>query len=174
MPSRSATSRASSISRAEQQTFSLGTSSHSSLGHSLREMPTTSYPCCFRSAAATEESTPPLMATTTRSATGTFRRFDGEGVRRGREPPLPDIPRQLPHGVRGRLPQLGVPLDEPRRESVIEPEQVLRHHHLAVARRPGADPNGGNRQTRGDPLRHHLLHPLQHDRETPPLLHPHR
>src|SRR3954470_24892803 len=38
-----------------------------SCGQSFRVMPTTSYPCASNKAAAAEESTPPLMPTTTRT-----------------------------------------------------------------------------------------------------------
>src|SRR5271155_4346915 len=60
MPSCCATRRASSTSATEQQPESEGPP------QSLSVAPTTSYPCSTRRAAATEESTPPDMATSTR------------------------------------------------------------------------------------------------------------
>src|SRR4249920_1817725 len=60
MPSCAATRRASSTSATLQQPES------DSPPHSLRVTPVTSCPCSSRRAAATEESTPPLIATRTR------------------------------------------------------------------------------------------------------------
>ena len=60
IPSCWATRRASSTSATEQQPESDGPP------HSLSVAPTTSWPCSTRSAAATEESTPPDIATSTR------------------------------------------------------------------------------------------------------------
>src|SRR5215831_7035552 len=70
MPSCSATRRASSTSATEQQPES------DSPPQSLRVVPTTSWPCSTSSAAATEESTPPDMATMTRTGPVCHRRSD--------------------------------------------------------------------------------------------------
>src|SRR6266542_5189429 len=69
MPSRRATWRASSTVSGEQQLPNRAVrSSGSRHGHTRSVMPTTSWPCSTSRAAATEESTPPLIPTTTRSA----------------------------------------------------------------------------------------------------------
>src|ERR1700687_5367607 len=65
MPSREATRRASSTALSEQHPPCLADSFMSSRGHCCRVTPTTSWPCACRSAAATEESTPPDIATAT-------------------------------------------------------------------------------------------------------------
>ncbi len=62
MPSRSHTRFASRTALTEQQPFSASEDSHSCI-----VTPVTSWPCSRSSAAATEESTPPLMATKTRT-----------------------------------------------------------------------------------------------------------
>src|SRR6266540_7499150 len=68
MPSVRATFRASSADSIEQQLPKrLAGSSASRHGQTRSVTPTTSYPCSTSSAAATEESTPPLMPTTIRS-----------------------------------------------------------------------------------------------------------
>src|SRR3990170_1897121 len=66
MPSRSQAARASSVSSTEQQLRWCRGASGSSSVHSRMVTPTTSYPCSRSRAAATEESTPPDIATTTR------------------------------------------------------------------------------------------------------------
>src|SRR5580765_7558180 len=68
MPSRRATWRASSTLSGEQQLPNLAARfSGSRQGHTRRVTPITSTSCSTRSAAATDESTPPLMPTTIRS-----------------------------------------------------------------------------------------------------------
>src|SRR5712691_8130657 len=70
MPRTRATSRASPADSAEQQLPNrLAGSADSRHGHTRRVTPTTSYPCSTSRAAATEESTPPLMPTTMRCMT---------------------------------------------------------------------------------------------------------
>ena len=76
MPSCWATRRASSTSATEQQPESEGPP------HSLSVAPTTSWPRSARSAAATEESTPPDMATSTR-----IRILSGRATLNGPDPP---------------------------------------------------------------------------------------
>src|SRR5215813_2703466 len=63
MPRRAATARASSMSSGLQQ---LPQRAAPEYDHTRRVMPRTSCPCSTSSAAAADESTPPLMATTTR------------------------------------------------------------------------------------------------------------
>src|SRR5215471_11511849 len=63
MSSSAATRRASSTADREQQPPCLAVSSSSPRGHCWSVTPTTSWPCCRRSAAATLESTPPDSAT---------------------------------------------------------------------------------------------------------------
>src|SRR6478736_1230856 len=63
MPSSAATLRASSTADREQQPPCRDASPESSRGHCCSVTPTTSWPCACSSAAATDESTPPDMAT---------------------------------------------------------------------------------------------------------------
>src|SRR5579859_5969890 len=63
MSSSEATRRASSTAESEQHPPCRALSSWSSRGHCCSVMPTTSWPCAWSSAAATEESTPPDIAT---------------------------------------------------------------------------------------------------------------
>src|SRR5437879_5183359 len=63
MSSSVATRRASSTALREQHPPWRAASSESSRGHCCRVTPTTSWPCPCRSAAATDESTPPHIAT---------------------------------------------------------------------------------------------------------------
>src|SRR6267143_1002579 len=65
MPSSDATRRASSTALSEQQPPCFADSSMSSRGHCCRVTPTTSWPWACKRAAATEESTPPDIATAT-------------------------------------------------------------------------------------------------------------
>src|ERR1700759_5403571 len=51
-----------------------------SCGHSFNVMPTTSYPCSNKSAAAAEESTPPLIPTTTRVFAPVFTSHEHTGT----------------------------------------------------------------------------------------------
>src|SRR2546421_1729295 len=74
MPSRSATRRASSTAPSEQQPPCRALSSSSPRGHCCRVIPTTSWLCSRRSAAATLESTPPDRATATFIAASLLRR----------------------------------------------------------------------------------------------------
>src|SRR6266404_8828205 len=68
MPRRRATARASATVSGEQQLPNFRVdSSGSRHGHTRSVTPITSTPCSTRSAAATDESTPPLMPTTMRS-----------------------------------------------------------------------------------------------------------
>ncbi len=64
MPSLWQTARASITACGPQHLSS--TRDTQSCGHSLSVMPTTSYPCSTSNAAAADESTPPLIPTTTR------------------------------------------------------------------------------------------------------------
>src|SRR5947207_7764132 len=63
MPSSAATLRASSTADREQQPPCREASSELSRGHCCSVTPTTSWPCACSSAAATDESTPPDIAT---------------------------------------------------------------------------------------------------------------
>src|SRR5437588_5372586 len=63
MPSRVATRRASDTAESEQQPPCFSSSASSSRGHCWSVTPTTSWPAACSRAAATEESTPPDMAT---------------------------------------------------------------------------------------------------------------
>src|ERR1700681_4310437 len=63
MSSSDATRRASSTAFSEQQPAFRLFSSASPRGHCCRVMPTTSWPCACNRAAATDESTPPDIAT---------------------------------------------------------------------------------------------------------------
>src|SRR5215210_3766237 len=65
MPSWPATRRASSAASSEQQLF-LNSLTESATSWSRIHTPTTSWPCSWSIAAATEESTPPDIATSTR------------------------------------------------------------------------------------------------------------
>src|SRR5437868_10203807 len=65
MPSRVATRRASDTAESEQQPPCFSSSTSSSRGHCWSVTPTTSWPAACRRAAATEESTPPDIATAT-------------------------------------------------------------------------------------------------------------
>src|SRR4029077_21248721 len=84
MPRRRATARASSTVSGEQQLPNLRVASSGSRhGHTRSVTPITSKPCSTRSAAATEESTPPLRPTTIRSVirSSTSRRDElGEAI----------------------------------------------------------------------------------------------
>src|SRR5258708_3474355 len=63
MPSSEATRLASSTALSEQHPPCFADSSMSSRGHCCSVTPTTSWPCAWSSAAATDESTPPDIAT---------------------------------------------------------------------------------------------------------------
>src|ERR1700682_4149063 len=65
MPSSDATRRASSTALSEQHPPCFADSSMSPRGHCCSVTPTTSWPCACKSAAATDESTPPDIATAT-------------------------------------------------------------------------------------------------------------
>ena len=70
MPRRLATCRApSAVSNEQQDPKRFAGSSGSFQGQTRKVTPTTSWPCSSNRAAATDESTPPLMPTTMRSAT---------------------------------------------------------------------------------------------------------
>src|SRR6267142_6436089 len=81
MPRRSATRRASSTASLPQHEPKRDTGASPSLRpHTRMVTPTASYPASTSSAAATEESTPPLMPTTIRWAlTGSVSRTDQHG-----------------------------------------------------------------------------------------------
>src|SRR5258705_2989502 len=78
MPRRSATRRASSTASLPQHEPNRETGS-SPRPHTRMVMPTASAPASTRRAAATEESTPPLMPTTMRSLTGSVSRAEQRG-----------------------------------------------------------------------------------------------
>src|SRR5260370_7294899 len=84
MSSSEATRRASSTALSEQQPPCFADSSVSPRGHCCSVTPTTSWPWACRSAAATDESTPPDIATATLTC-ATLRC----GGRRSRRPPPP-------------------------------------------------------------------------------------
>src|SRR5574337_2147976 len=46
--------------------------------------------------------------------------------------------------------KIGVPLCKPRGEAIKEPKQIVQHQDLTVAVGPGADSDGGYRQSVGD------------------------
>src|ERR1051325_5471691 len=102
MPIWPATRRASSAASSEQQLF-LNSEAVSATSCRRIQTPTTSWPCCARSAAATDESTPPDMATRTRLTTPSapsrhpdalaerVAREDGGGAARRRKEPGDDL-----------------------------------------------------------------------------------
>src|ERR1700678_975764 len=133
MPSCWATRRASSTSATEQHPESDGPP------HSLRVAPTTSWPSSTRSAAATEESTPPDIATSTRMRPVchpdvppdlTGHDFSGAATQRG------DHPR---HDGQGAV-DVGPGGVVPQREADGPARQVVGHPHGGqhVARLEGA------------------------------------
>ena len=67
--------------------------------------------------------------------------------------------------VADRLRELGVSLDEARRVTLVEAEQVVPHEHLAVRAGAGADADRRDRQRLGHPRGDRRGHRLEHDRE---------
>src|ERR1700716_540002 len=93
MSSTCATRRASSAASSEQQPLSLLAAGPD---HSFSMIPVTSQPASFMSAAATDESTPPDMATTA------FRLIDGLRLQRPGSPlRQPSLPLTIGGGDRG-------------------------------------------------------------------------
>lgn len=76
----------------------------------------------------------------------------------------------LRHGVRDRVPQIGVRLNETGHEAGGQPQHVVRDQHLAVASRAGADADGGDVDARGESFGQRSGDALDNDAEGAGLL----
>src|SRR6266516_1665038 len=79
--------------------------------------------------------------------------------------PLAHVLRERRHAIDHRLAHVSVSLHEARGVTVVDPEQVVEHEHLAVGRRTGADPDHGDLEPWHDGLGQRRGHGLEHDRE---------
>src|SRR5574337_170466 len=87
-----------------------------------------------------------------------------------REPALDHVLSVAAYRIANDPGKIGVPLCKPRGEAIKESKQIVQHQDLTVAVRPGADPDGGYRQSAGDDLSERTGNRLKYNGEGPCLL----
>src|SRR5689334_5546673 len=131
MPRRRATARASATVSGEQQLPNLrAASSGSCQGQTRSVTPTTSWPCSTSSAAATDESTPPLIPTTMRSAMLTRKLARSLARRRDQ---LAEPVELLARGIRDLDPARALVADDAHARGERDAQRVLDRGELGGA-----------------------------------------